>query len=246
MCLHRAWNSRICFWHGGQLLSQALLRIYGWIASSYPHSAFNLLGVMAQPPKYLQSRVLRGHGMGLRAWRRLRPLPTGMSRDWLLEAGAHLAGLGLCGWRWALMVLIDSFGCWSWLGAHVLLITQVSRVDSWSVRSRRHTLPHQQKNSRQGGTQSWNQLSLNNWQQGEWREFFFPYCCCCRRKSLRFRLISALRIFWLWVTALIGKQEPWVVQIRGDDRSPMLLLGFSGEGTNHIGESAVEMSNPLS
>lgn len=58
--------------------------------------------------------------------------------------------------------------------------------------------------------------------------------------------ITALHVSHLWVTAMTGKQEPWMVRITGDDRYPMQLRGFSGESITHTGRSAVEMSNSLS
>lgn len=69
-------------------------------------------------------------------------------------------------------------------------------------------------------------LSLNNWQQDAWRGLFFPCYCCCQRKSLRFPLISALHVSHLWVTAMTGKQEPWMVQIDLQPHDPGKDLDF--------------------
>lgn len=233
------------------MLSQALLRIYKWIASSRPHRCLQSSSCDGTTSPGTPGLGAWDHDVRLKAQRRRRSLPAGMSRGGHPEAragaGSHLAGLRLCEWCWALIVLVDSLGCWFWVGACVLLITQVSRVDSWSVRNADDTycLMSQRITGREE-LRVGAKLSLNNWQQDTWHGLFFPCYCCRQRKSLRFPLISALHVSHLWVTAMTGKQEPWMVQITGDDRYPMQLRGFSEESITHTGRSAVEMSNSLS
>ena len=124
---------------GGQLLSQALL-IYRWITSPCPCKCLHLYSSRYDGPSTqgTPGQGARDHSTGLKSQRRCSSLPAGQSREGLPEARAHarhrLAGLGRKNGPRPWLCSLIPLGAGPWVGACVLLITQVNRVDSWSVR----------------------------------------------------------------------------------------------------------------